>query len=133
MFPIREYYTNRRVLPASLLVGSTGHFTIEIGCETPNQYIGMAEPDLYILASQGGFRVNYHKGLFGIWIQAMVLAAIGLFAGRSSVGESRCSRRSLSSSLVNSSSIRWPLLSMQTKDRGGGSFESFFDSAVTKT
>ena len=81
LFPVREYYTNRLALPASVLVGSKGFLTIEIGCETPNQYIGMAEQDLYLLASQGGFRVNYLKGLFGIWTQAMVLTAIGLFAG----------------------------------------------------
>ena len=81
LFPIHEYYTNRQALPASVIVGSRGVLTIEVGCETPNQYLGMSEPDLYILASQGSFQVNFLKGLFGIWLQAMVLTAIGLFAG----------------------------------------------------
>ncbi len=81
LFPVREYYTNRQSLPADILVGSHGFLTVEIGCETPNQYLGMAEPDFYILSSQGGFRLNFMKGLFGIWVQAMVLTAIGLFAG----------------------------------------------------
>ena len=81
LFPIREYYTNRQSIPASSLVGSRGNLEIEVRCATTNQYLGMAESDLYILASQGGWRVNFLKGLAGIWLQAMVLSAIGLFAG----------------------------------------------------
>lgn len=81
LFPIREYYTNQRSLPAYVLVGSHGLINIDIRCETANQYLGMAESDLYVLASQGGFQLNFLKGLFGIWLQAMVLTAIGLFAG----------------------------------------------------
>ena len=41
----------------------------------------MAESDLYPAARPGNFGVNYMKGLFGIWLQAMVLTAIGVFAG----------------------------------------------------
>ncbi|MBV8486964.1 MAG: hypothetical protein JO161_01675 [Planctomycetaceae bacterium] len=41
----------------------------------------MAESDLYLLSSQGNFGQNYVKGLFGVWLQAMVLTAIGVFAG----------------------------------------------------
>jgi hypothetical protein len=41
----------------------------------------MAESDLYLLPKSGNFGVNYMKGLFGIWLQAMVLTAIGVFAG----------------------------------------------------
>ena len=41
----------------------------------------MAESDLYLLADSGNFGVNYMKGLFGVWLQAMVLTAIGVFAG----------------------------------------------------
>ncbi len=81
LFPIREYYTNKRSIPSSLLVGSHGFLTIEVRCVTPNQYLGMAEGDLYILSSEGDFWVNYVKGLFGIWLRALVLTSIGLFAG----------------------------------------------------
>ncbi|MFO0961247.1 MAG: hypothetical protein U0800_28020, partial [Isosphaeraceae bacterium] len=48
---------------------------------SPTQYLGMAESDLYILADSGNFWVNYSKGMFGIWLQALVLAAVGVFAG----------------------------------------------------
>jgi hypothetical protein len=81
VFPIKEYYTNRVQLPASILAGSGGALRIEIRCLSPTQYLGMAESDLYLLPASGNFGVNYMKGLFGIWLQAMVLTAIGVFAG----------------------------------------------------
>ena len=68
-------------LPASILAGSTGALRIEIRCLSPTQYLGMAESDLYLLRQSGNFGFNYMKGLFGVWLQAMVLTAIGVFAG----------------------------------------------------
>lgn len=79
--PIHEYYTDRVLLPSRMLVGSKGYLTVEVQCLSPNQYLGMAESDLYLLARQGRFWDNYLRGLFGIWLQAMVLTAIGVFAG----------------------------------------------------
>lgn len=81
IFPIREYYTNRQYIPAEILAGSQGDVTIQIRCLSPTQYLGMAESDLFILASAGKFGTNYMKALFGVWLQAMVLTAIGVFAG----------------------------------------------------
>ncbi len=78
---IREYYTNKHLIPSSLLAGSMGSLKIEVRCLSPTQYLGMAESDLYILARAGDFGTNYMKGLFGVWLQAMVLTAIGVFAG----------------------------------------------------
>jgi hypothetical protein len=80
-FDVREYYTNKWSFPASMLVGSRGYLTIQVQCLSPTQYLGMAENDLFIVASQGSFLVNYLKGLAGIWLQAMVLTAIGVWAG----------------------------------------------------
>jgi hypothetical protein len=82
IFPIKEYYTNREVIDdASILAGSRGALKIEVHCMSPTQYLGMAESDLYLLSSSGGFGANYMKGLLGIWLQAMILTAIGVFAG----------------------------------------------------
>ncbi len=81
VFAVKEYYTNRAKLPAWLLAGSNGALRIEIRCMTPTQYLGMAESDLYLLLPPGNFGFNYMKGLFGIWLQAMVLTAIGVCAG----------------------------------------------------
>ena len=54
---------------------------VEVRCISPTQYLGMAESDLYILVDSGNFGANFMKGLFGVWLQAMVLTAIGVFAG----------------------------------------------------
>jgi hypothetical protein len=80
-FPIREYYTNKRLLPSSYLVGSLGSLNVTVHCMSPTQYLGMAESDFYLLADAGNFGQNFMKGLFGIWLQAMVLTAVGVFAG----------------------------------------------------
>ena len=81
LLPIREYYTNRVEVPASALVGTGGYLAIEVRCLEPNQYLGMAESDMYFLSNKGNFELNYMKGLTGVWLQAMVLTAIGVFAG----------------------------------------------------
>jgi ABC-type transport system involved in multi-copper enzyme maturation permease subunit len=81
IFPIREYYTNKQLLPARVLAGSRGTLKVEIRCISPTQYLGMSESDLYILVDSGNFHVNFMKGLFCVWLQAMVLTAIGVFAG----------------------------------------------------
>jgi hypothetical protein len=81
VFPIREYYTNKQSIPASLLVGSRGQLDVEVKCLSANQYLGMAEGDLFLLARQGSFWTNYLRGLMGVWLQAMVLTAIGVWAG----------------------------------------------------
>jgi hypothetical protein len=81
VFPIREYYTNKIMVPASVLAGSHGELRVEVKCLTVNQYLGMAESDLFLLAESGTFGWNFWKGLAGIWLQALVLTAIGVFAG----------------------------------------------------
>jgi hypothetical protein len=81
IFSIKEYYTNHVQLPAWILAGSGGALRIQIRCLSHTQYLGMSESDLYLLPRSGSFWLNYMKGLFGIWLQAMVLTAIGVFAG----------------------------------------------------
>jgi hypothetical protein len=81
LFAVKEYYTNKVTLPAWILAGSAGTLRVQIRCMSATQYLGMSESDLYLLASSGRFGVNFMKGLFGVWLQAMVLTAIGVFAG----------------------------------------------------
>ncbi len=81
LFPIHEYYTIRRSFPSRMLVGCKGYLRIDVQCVTPNQYLGMGQEDLYILSDQGPFWSNYLRGLTGIWLQALVLTSVGLFAG----------------------------------------------------
>jgi len=80
-FPIKEYYTNKWAFPASMLIGSRGYLTVEVSCLSPTQYLGMGEDNLFLVASQGSFWVNYLKGLIGIWLKAMVITAVGVWAG----------------------------------------------------
>ena len=80
LFPVHEYYTIRRTFPAKVLVGCMGSLVVEVQCLTPNQFLGMANDDLFILAKRGDFRGNYIRGLFGVWLQALVVTAVGLFA-----------------------------------------------------
>ena len=81
LFPVREYYTNKLTMDPELLAGSGGRLNVRIKCITNNQYLGMAESDLFLLAPSDNFGLNFMKGLFGVWLQALVLTAIGLFAG----------------------------------------------------
>jgi hypothetical protein len=81
IFPIKEYYTNKQTIPSKVLAGSRGALKIEVRCLSPTQYLGMAESDLFLLSRSGNFGLNFLKGLFGVWLQAMVLTAIGVFAG----------------------------------------------------
>ena len=80
-FPVREYYNNKRTIPSRVLVGSHGELFVEIQCITPNQYLGMGESDLFLLANEGSFTTNFIKGWLGIWLQAMVLTAVGVCVG----------------------------------------------------
>ncbi len=81
LFPVHEYFSIRRSFPSRMLVGCRGWLNVDVQCVTPNQYLGMAEDDLYVLASQGRFEWNFVRGLVGLWLQALVLISVGLFAG----------------------------------------------------
>ena len=76
--PILEYYTNDFEIPAGLLAGSGGDLVVEVMCVTPSQYLGVAESDLYIVQSRGGFTENFAKALFGIWLQALVITCVAV-------------------------------------------------------
>jgi hypothetical protein len=78
---IREYYTTEVRVPAGVFAGCRGDLEVKVQCVTPMQYLGMAESDMYILASRGSFWANYLKGLYGIWLQTLILVAVGVFAG----------------------------------------------------
>jgi ABC-type transport system involved in multi-copper enzyme maturation permease subunit len=40
---------------------------VEVKCETPSQFIGVAKRDLYLLNAEGYFGINYFKGMVGLW------------------------------------------------------------------
>ena len=63
IFPIREYYTNKQVIPAARSwPARCGDLKIEVRCISPTQYLGMAESDLYLLLQLGQLRRQLHEG-----------------------------------------------------------------------
>ena len=55
-----------------------GRMEIWLRCLEPSQYFGVAQPDLYLRASDALFAVNFVKGYFGIWLQMVMVIAFGV-------------------------------------------------------
>ncbi len=59
------------------LVGD-GSLEVQVSCIEPGQYFGAAQPDLYLFAREAAFRPNFVKGFAGIWLQTVLIVAIGV-------------------------------------------------------
>jgi hypothetical protein len=59
-------------------VVSDGKLRIEARCLNPQQYLGMARPDLFVRMPDRNFAVGYFKALSGVWMQALVVVMIGV-------------------------------------------------------
>lgn len=55
-----------------------GNIQVHIQCTDPGQYLGMARPDMYVLATEGSFLVNFIKGYIGIWLQMVLAITFGV-------------------------------------------------------
>lgn len=87
---LREPTIDRRLIPRVLadpvgrqldLFGdlvADGELEVEITCLDRDQLLGMAQPDLYLLASERSYRWNYCKTLAGIWLQMLVVVCVGV-------------------------------------------------------
>lgn len=54
---------------------------VEVSCATPQQYIGMAQADLYLRTDQENpFYMNFVKCLTGIWLQMLLIVCVGVVA-----------------------------------------------------
>jgi hypothetical protein len=86
-FAAREYVTLQQIIPRKLAdskgkqldlfddLAVNGRVEIELQCIPRSQFFGVGPDDLYLLAREGRFDVNFAKGLFGIWLQ-MVLTVV---------------------------------------------------------
>ena len=82
IFPIKEYYTNRSSASCLDPGRLAGRPRDRDPLHQPDPVPGNGrERPVSAAASSGNFGVNYMKGLLGVWLQAMVLTAIGVFAG----------------------------------------------------
>jgi ABC-type transport system involved in multi-copper enzyme maturation permease subunit len=55
-----------------------GKVEVHLQCVEPGQYLGMAPPDLYIRAGNASFELNFFKGYLSIWMQMVLVVAIGV-------------------------------------------------------
>jgi hypothetical protein len=61
------------------LVSDKGRLEVRVQCLEPQQYFGMAQADMYIRAADGWFAWNFCKGYLGIWLQMVLVIALGVF------------------------------------------------------
>lgn len=60
------------------LVTDDGKTEVWIRCSEPGQYYGMARTDLYLLAAERPFLLNFIKGYISIWLQMVVVVCFGV-------------------------------------------------------
>ena len=60
------------------LVSSNGELEIRVQCMEGGQYFGFAQPDMYIRLRDASPLVNYFKVCLSIWVQMVIVIAIGV-------------------------------------------------------
>ncbi len=60
------------------LTTKDGRIELVLRCLSPSQYIGIAEGDVYLKASDGSYPLNFIKGYFGIWMQMVLVIGFGV-------------------------------------------------------
>jgi ABC-type transport system involved in multi-copper enzyme maturation permease subunit len=74
-----DYHTTVVHFPSSVLKDlGNGPFEIRVNCRSHSQYLGMARRDLYVLAREGNFYLNYLKGMSGIWFVTLLVLTLGV-------------------------------------------------------
>ncbi|MCS6976475.1 MAG: ABC transporter permease [Gemmatales bacterium] len=74
-----DYQTYTVWFPSSLLEDLGNEpFEIRVACRSTSQYLGMARADLYILAEEASFYLNFMKGTVGIWFVMVVMITLGV-------------------------------------------------------
>lgn len=51
---------------------------ILVSCDSPSQFLGIAQTDLYILRSSGSFEFNMFKGAIGLWCRLCLIIGIAV-------------------------------------------------------
>jgi hypothetical protein len=51
---------------------------VQVRCESPSQFIGVARYDLYLVEAEGSFSLNYFKGAAGLWFRLVIALAIAI-------------------------------------------------------
>lgn len=61
-------------------LASDGTLTMEVRCLDANQFIGMAQPDLFIRKPDLPFASGYFKSIAGIWLMMALIVVLGVTA-----------------------------------------------------
>jgi ABC-type transport system involved in multi-copper enzyme maturation permease subunit len=77
---IADYHTFQQAIPGGLFRSAIGMpgppLVIKVKCDSRSQFLGVAKRDLFLLANNYSFAVNFMKGAFGLWL--MLVLVIGL-------------------------------------------------------
>jgi ABC-type transport system involved in multi-copper enzyme maturation permease subunit len=77
------HVNNNRITELASLPGDmfkNGEIEVIAQCLTPNQFLGMAIHDVYFLAAERPFQLNYAKGLFGLWLKLLFITCVSVSA-----------------------------------------------------
>ena len=93
-FVVKEFVTDRKPIARNMRVmnkdgsvqdgdvfqslSDNGRLEVHIQCADPGQYLGMAQPDLYVLDQSTPFWMNFVKGYVGIWLQMVLVTTFGV-------------------------------------------------------
>ena len=89
-FANREYSIDEKFIPRELQDSAgksidlfddlvdNGEVEVWLQCIERGQYFGMAKPDVYLMAREGNFELNFLKGFVTIWLQLAVITTFGV-------------------------------------------------------
>jgi hypothetical protein len=89
--PIRDYHTETLHIPAGLIRNamdgtppkdangrSVPRLMVIVQCDSPTQFLGVAKADLWLLASDGWFDLNFIKGTAGLWLRLCLVIGVAV-------------------------------------------------------
>jgi ABC-type transport system involved in multi-copper enzyme maturation permease subunit len=121
---INPQFTEHREFDFYKDIVADGRFEIWLQCIDNQQYIGVAQADLYLRANDGSVRLNFVKGYFGIWMQMLVVISFGvLFSTFLSGAVAMISTVGI---MIAGFSKSFMIEIGLNKVLGGGPFESFY-------
>lgn len=90
-FEVKEFHAgaNVSVIPRKLTYGGKtadllddivedGKLRVEVECMTPGQFLGMAQPDLFIRLPERSFGTSFAKAIFGVWLMMATTVVLGV-------------------------------------------------------
>lgn len=74
IFRVDHHRTHEVLIPTNIL--DSGQVLVSIACVNVNQFLGMGPSDVYFLANEQSFAVNFFKGLVSTWLKVLLLTTI---------------------------------------------------------